>query len=281
MATRIASLLFSISLLPLIVPAQTPAQTPAEEAEQVLRARVTEFLQYHVEGNFRKAYDMVADDTKDAYFNMGKAQIKAFKIGAVTLTDNFTKATVLATISRTMNIMGQDLPVQVPSTTTWKLENGKWVWHNDVQTAPSPIPFPNFVPNAAPPVASGKSIDNGDAGLPKEFNDKTIADSARSILQQVQVDKKEITLAIDRPSEEQVIFHNGMTGSVQLELTAPDMPGFTAKLEQAVVRAAADAHVIFRYEPVDRAQRRDFINVQLTVQPLDQVFAIRVNFAAK
>ena len=95
------------------------------------------------------------------------------------------------------------------------------------------------------------------------------------------MDKKEITLAADKPSEEKVIFHNGMTGSVQLELTVPEIPGFTVKLEQidresggrrpggVSLRAGRSA-----------AARRDPINVQLTVQPLNQVFAIRVKLCA-
>ena len=111
-------------------------------------------------------------------------------------------------------------------------------------------------------------------------DDKTVAAAAQSILQQVSVDKKVITLAADKPSEEKVVFHNGMTGSVQLELTAPEIPGFSVKLEQAIVRAAGDVPVVFRYEPGDPAGRRDPINVRLTVQPLNQVFVIRVNFAA-
>ena len=83
-------------MLPLIALGQQ--QTPPAEAEQALRARVTEFLQYHVDGNFRKAYDMVAEDTKDDYFNSGKVQLKGFKIDDVKFTDDFTKATVTATI---------------------------------------------------------------------------------------------------------------------------------------------------------------------------------------
>ena len=109
---------------------------------------------------------------------------------------------------------------------------------------------------------------------------KTIAAAAQSILQQVGVDKKEVTLATDRPSEDKVVFHNGMTGSVQLELSAPEVPGFTAKLEQSNVRAGGDVPVVFHYEPGDPAARRDPITVQLVVQPLNQAFAIRVNFAA-
>jgi len=38
--------------------------------------------------------------------------------------------------------------------------------------------------------------------------------------------------------------------------------------------------VVFRYEPGDQSGRRDPVNVLLTVQPLNQPFPIRVNFAA-
>ena len=95
-------------MLPLIALGQD--QTPAEAADQALRARVTEFLQYHVDGNFRKAYDMVADDTKEEYFNSGKSQLQSFKIDDIKFTDNFTKATVTATMSKMVAVVGQALP---------------------------------------------------------------------------------------------------------------------------------------------------------------------------
>jgi hypothetical protein len=262
----------------LAVAASGQQQTPAVEMDRAVRARVTEFLQYHVDGNFRKAYDMVAEDTKDDYFASGKVQIKGFKIEDVRFTDNFTKATVTGTISKTFNVAGTDVPVTVPSTTTWKIENNKWVWYNDAKSAPAtPMGLASIAPAGATPP---RSADDGTDGLPKNFDDKTISAAAQSILQQVGVDKKEITLAADKTSEERVVFHNGMTGSVQLELTVPEIPGFSATLEQTVVRAAGDVPVVFRYVPGDPASRRDSISVQLAVQPLNQVFVIRVNFAA-
>ena len=66
-------------LLPMIA-FRSDCRLRPRQAESALRARVTEFLQYHVDGNFRKAYDMVAEDTKDEYFNSGKAQLESFKI---------------------------------------------------------------------------------------------------------------------------------------------------------------------------------------------------------
>ena len=263
----------AVLLLPLIALGQQ--QTAAVEAEQTLRARVTEFLQYHVDGSFRKAYEMVSEDTKDNYFASGKAPIKSFQIDDIKFTDNFTKATVTGTISKMLNMAGQEVPVTVPSTSTWRIENGKWVWYmapQDSFATPAGVSLPPNPSQAAAPA----SIDD----IAKNLDPKALAAAAQGILQAVGVDKKEITLDPGKVSEGKVIFHNGMTGSVQLQVNAPEVPGFTATIAQSIVRAGADMPVVFRYEPAAQSRSRGPITVQLTVQPLNQVFAIRVNFAA-
>jgi len=266
--------LFIISL-PLITFGQQ--QTPPPEVEQALRARVTEFLQYHVDGNFRKAYELVADDTKDEYFNSGKAQLQTFKVNDLKFTDNFTKATVSATISKMMSVFGQEIPMTMPSTSTWKIENGKWVLYKDV-AARGDTPLGLGPGATAAPVAQTSA--GGADPLPKDLDSKALEAAARSILQQVSVDRTEVILASDKSSEAKVVFHNGMTGSVQLQLNAPEFPGFTAKLEQSIVRMGQDVPLVLRYEPADPAERRDPVNVQLTVQPLNRIFEVRVVFAA-
>src|SRR6185436_13165273 len=241
-------ILFAI-LLPWMALGQQ--QTPAAEADQVLRARVTEFLQYHVEGNFRKAYDIVADDTKEDYFNSGKVQIKGFTIDDVKLSDNNTKATVVATISKIVNVLGNEFPMQVNSRTTWKIESGKWVWYKDADARDPGAPMGLAAPAAPVPGAVPRSADNDPGALPKELDDKAIAAAARSILQQAGIDRETITLASDKPSEEKVVFHNGMPGSIRVELNAPEVPGLTVKLEQAIVRSGGNVPVTLRYQPGD------------------------------
>jgi hypothetical protein len=263
-------------LLPMIAAGQL--QTPAEQAQVALRARVTEFLQYHVDGNFRKAYDMVADDTKDDYFNSGKAQLESFKLDDVKLNDDLNRATVTATLSKVMMIAGQVIPMTSPSITTWKIENGKWVWFNDNKAG---IGNPMAVGLPRPPEpAAAQSNSYNHGGLPKNFDDKTIAAAAQNILQQVGVDKKQVTLATNRVSEDKVVFHNGMPGSVQLELSAPEIPGFSAKIDQPYVRSGGDIPVVFHYEPDETSDRRTPFTVQVVVQPTNQAFPIQVNFAA-
>jgi len=269
---------FGVAALAFVLgPLAAPGQSQAE-AEQALRARVTEFLQYHVDGNFRKAYDMVAEDTKDDYFAAGKTQLKGFKVGEITFSDNFTKAKVNGTISKVVNVAGTDIPIEMPSITTWKIENGKWVWYKE----PDPgIASLLGIPIAANPGAAAPATStDASADLPKKLDDQAIAAAAQSILQQVSVDKKEVTLSVDKTSDDKVVFHNGMTGSVQIALTVPEVPGFTAKVEQAIVRASSDVPVVFRFEPGQAAPKGP-VTVQIWVQPLNQVFPVQVKFSAE
>ena len=78
----------------LLLPLAAFAQTPPPDVDQALRARVTEFFQAHVDGAFRKAFEIVAEDTKDYYFATEKVRFKSFKIVDIKYSDNFTKAVV-------------------------------------------------------------------------------------------------------------------------------------------------------------------------------------------
>ena len=60
-----------------LLPLAALAQAPPPEVDQALRARVTAFFQAHVDGSFRKAFEIVAEDTKDYYFKTEKVQFKS------------------------------------------------------------------------------------------------------------------------------------------------------------------------------------------------------------
>src|SRR5258708_40073250 len=88
-------------ILPMIALAQEPVSpTPSPEVDRALRARVSEFFQDFLDGKFREAMDLVANDTKDEYFTGGKSPLKAYKIRDVRYSDDFTKAAVALDIKR-------------------------------------------------------------------------------------------------------------------------------------------------------------------------------------
>src|SRR4051794_20209879 len=70
-------------------------QSPeAAQAEAELRARVDQFFQLQVDKKFRQAESLVADDSKDAYYDGNKYNIKGFKIDTIQLLDDNTRAKV-------------------------------------------------------------------------------------------------------------------------------------------------------------------------------------------
>src|ERR1700691_5106919 len=73
--------------------AQQPAPAAAE-AEAALRARVEQFYQLQVDKKFRQAEALVAEESKDDYYNRSKPDIKGFSIQEIQLLDDNTRARV-------------------------------------------------------------------------------------------------------------------------------------------------------------------------------------------
>ena len=127
--------------------AQSPkdAPKPPADVDAALRARVTEFFQYHVTGEFRKGEALVADDSKELYYNRNKPRyLKLEGIERVDWSENFTKAMVTVMVVTPEMIPGWvGGPPEVPIPSTWKLENGKWCWYVEPETFLR-TPFGNF-----------------------------------------------------------------------------------------------------------------------------------------
>jgi hypothetical protein len=113
---------------------QEPAKPPAD-VDQALRARVEEFFQDHVTAQFRKAEALVAEDSKDYYYNHNKPHyLKFLGITNVHYSDNFTKAAVSVNVLSPVAIPGfGGGPPTVPIPSTWKIEDGKWCWYVEME----------------------------------------------------------------------------------------------------------------------------------------------------
>src|ERR1700734_2080831 len=115
--------------------AQDPADLfnrPPADVDQALRARITEFFHYHVTGEPRKAEELVAEDTKDYFYNNNKPHYLSFEIGKIEYSDGYTKAKALVTVKMAIMLPGFNGKVmQIPSASYWKLIDGKWYWYLD------------------------------------------------------------------------------------------------------------------------------------------------------
>jgi hypothetical protein len=122
---------------PLIALAQSTEPAPPPELDRALRARATEFLQCYVDGTFRKAFELVAEDTKDLYFGAPKNRIKSFELGEIKYFDNFTRAEISVKAKKEifMPLVAVPVPTEVSEVEKFKIEDGKWFWY-DVPPTP-------------------------------------------------------------------------------------------------------------------------------------------------
>jgi hypothetical protein len=281
MAARTPLFLVPVALL--LVSAAVLAQTPspAADVEQALRARVTEFFQDFVDGKFRQAINLVAEDTQDEYFSSPKAEIKTFKIDRIDFSSDFTKADVQMTVKQIWKLKAegflQDTVVESPMATTWKIENGKWVFYHHIQPD-------GWVTPMGP--SSGFHKPEGPAVIPEKLDEATLnAEAARLLNQtgaQTGVDKEQVTLASDKPSSVKVVFHNGAQGSVNVSMVGvPNLLGFSAKFDKPVVNSGQDAILEIGYAPAaDQHSPPNPFIVAVDVAPFGRLYPVEIDFAA-
>lgn len=252
---------------------------PEPEVDAALRQQVTNFFQYHVDGDLRKAFEIVAEDTKDEYFAEGKMQILSFKIDSVQYADDLEHALVSMTVARVWGFHGQETDVTIPMVTTWKVEEGEWRWYHDKgRDSITPMGFSN-IETMKPNVLITQNED-GSVNLPKDFSQETLLMAMSEILQKSDIDKTEIVLKASEASEDSFVFHNSHNGSLALEMTGiPEMEGLNVSLDKPMLNGQEDAKITVRYAPpTEDAATPDPIQINLTTVPFGQHFYLHVRF---
>src|SRR6516164_2005091 len=143
--------------------AQAPADLfnkPPADVDRALRARISEFYQDHVDGKFRQADSLVAEETKDFYFASNKPKYLSFEIQRIDYSEGFTRAKATVLCEQYVMIPGfTDKPMKVPTPSTWKLVDGEWYWYIDpdslnetpfgkMKAGPGDSSGPRSLPNA-------------------------------------------------------------------------------------------------------------------------------------
>ncbi|HEY1341459.1 MAG TPA: hypothetical protein VGF59_28305, partial [Bryobacteraceae bacterium] len=195
-----------------------PFEKVPEDVDKALRARITEFFQDHVDGQFRKAEALVAEDTKDLYYSQNKPKYLSFEIARIIYSDNFTKAAATVMCEQIIMFPGfAGKPMKVPTNSTWKLENGKWYWYIDPAVLRR-FPFgPAAGSEAAKTAAAGGANPTAPAGATSPLPSfSSIPTSADFVLHKLKADKQEIELAGSEPVT--VTLTNTATGPMSFEL---------------------------------------------------------------
>src|ERR1043166_8557591 len=89
---------------------------PPAGVDKALRGRVNEFFDLHVKGDFRHAEALVAEDTKDFFYNNNKPRYLSFQILKIVYNEDFTRAQVTVMCEQYVNFPGmQSTPMKVPT----------------------------------------------------------------------------------------------------------------------------------------------------------------------
>jgi hypothetical protein len=266
--------------IPTPAPVLIPESAAPAEVSQALRARVAEFLNYHIGTVNRRSIELVADESKDAYYSSGKQPFKAFTITSIEyFSKDFNRAVVKTDILRDMHIEGQSFEGTSPMATNWKIENGKWVWFLDLERI-----WINPVSSLAEnPVRTIGEVFLEKGQVAGDFNTKeSIAKEADKILDRAKLDKSEVSFTIGKAGQDRVILQNGYTGYVDLVLpSAADVPGLKVSLEKSALKPRENGVILFQYDPpAGTTPEPTEVTVRLRVDPFVQYFPIKVTLRA-
>jgi len=233
--------------------------------DEALRARISTFYQFHVDGKFRQAEALVAEESKDFFYSSNKPKYLGFEIKAIEYSDDFTKAKATVITQRIVMMPGfADKPMPVPEPSRWKLVSGDWYWYvtdDDLYQTP----FGRLKPSAGtggqvvPPV------------IPSE-------QEMMKVIAEVKADKKEVVLEAGKESSGEFLIANTLAGTVNLTLDAPHGPGFEARLDESVLPPGGQAKVTVKWEPGLRAAPK-WLQMVVRVQPTNREIRLRVKFS--
>lgn len=238
----------------------------AAKAEKALRDRVQQFYQLQQDKKYRQAEEFVAADTKDAYYDGKKPDIKGFTIDKVELLDRNTRAKVIVKAKIVVMMMGAGVQTfEMATPTTWKLENGKWRWYISAETR-GMTPFGKM--NGGTPGGAAALDTKGAAPGGIEHPDVS------ALQGQISIDTTTVELTRHK-RDQSVTIRNGLPGPLDLRMDphAASIEGLTVKMDKTHLDAGESAVVEFHLY----GEKKLADTVQIVATPLNRVFDIQVS----
>jgi hypothetical protein len=251
-----------------VVVAQTKPTDVFEKAppqiEDPLRENIAKFFNAHVQGKFRQAEEVIAEDSKDFFYNMEKQRYLGFEIVRINYSENYAKATVVTAVeldwrSPRIGVMR----VKPPMTSLWKQENGKWVWY--------------VTPQKDWDTPWGKMHPGPDNPTNNKMMQLFKGVDAQTVVKQVAIDRTEMRLSGYEPSQGEAVIANSMPGEIQLRLEAPPVVGLNLKLDKTTLKNGEQAHIVAEYKPPTPAPK-PAAAILVHVEPTGQVLRIALTF---
>jgi hypothetical protein len=241
--------------------------------DEALRARVTKFFQAHVDRKFRLADEVVHEDSKDTFFESEKTAFKRFKINSISYEDNFAKAKVVVEADMDFYFVGfGKMEVHRAVASTWKQDQGQWWWYV--------APFNPETGASSPFGQMGKGQDPKTAGQPSDqlmaLLDKQ-AIKVEDLRGSVTLDKKDVLLDSQAPSQQEILVLSKFPGPVTLTVHVPEMDGFSAGVEKSSIAPGESGKVIVSYKPPNKLWHVE-MDARVEVQPLNLSLPFKIHF---
>jgi hypothetical protein len=236
------------------------AADPPADVDSALKSRVQEFYQLMVDHKFRQGEQLVAEDSKDVYYDSKKPDIKSFRIGKIEYAEDFRSAKVTLVSTADILFPGAGVKtVNIPSVTNWKIDQDQWCWFMP-KDALLQTPFGKVNPSA--------QSKGGSRPLPAPIT---------SLANAVTVDRPQIQLDPAYPKKEVVVLKNALPGPVTIVMGTPS-PAVEVLI--AKPELAADESTEVTISPVAGATDRP-TSATLIVKPLNQKISIAISWAGK
>ncbi len=236
------------------------ASPDTAEAEKALHARVDQFYNLMIAKKFRQAESLVAEESKDEYYNGQKPDLNEFTFSQIEFMDGGQKAKVIVKAPVKVMLPGAGSQTFVlPVVSTWERVNGEWMWYIDKDLALQ-TPFGKIKPG---PTDAGSKAPPASGARP----------TAASLAAQVKIDRTEVILEAGSLVQSATITNN-LPGPVVLSMDdrSSKIKGLSVKIDKSQLGAGEKAEV--RLEAAVGAVISDVVRV--FVAPLGIEFDIRV-----
>lgn len=249
--------------------AQAPSDLFAKAppaVDEALRERATKFYQAHVDGKFRVADQFVAEDSKDAFYEAEKRRCRSFKVASIVYRDEFTKASLVIECDTEVLIPPKGLmSVRMPLGSTWRVENGQWVWYLVKEISRS-SPFGEMKP--------GAGSASGSFAMPT-------GPSVEQLQSAVQASQKKIKFDVDKAGEGTVDITNSFPGGVKLEMTPMFAHDLQVTLDKTELKDGETARLYVKYNPDKKHMRvaDTFSQVRIVAAPIQTAVVVLLEFA--
>jgi hypothetical protein len=246
-----------------------PFRKAPPEVEEAVRARVVRFYELFKEGKFRQAEELVAEESKDDFYNTQKKALLGFELTSITFDDDFKEANVLVNVDTMFPLMGAT-PFKVPIAGKWRWIEDNWFLY--MEPHGNKTPFGETKSQEAKP---------GEAALVQgAFAGGMQGIKPESFSRMYAINRAEVKFPPSngkQPVERTITFANTGPVRLTLEREGADIPGLVVDVGEGPLEPGDHRQITFQYHP-EIAQLEGERKIMFDVLPIMRKFGIKAIF---